>query len=179
MRRGEAFPSTYLGKDDLTDPVLATIADVRLEEIQGDHGRSDKPVMYFQDEDMKHLILNTTNWNTIEAICGEDTEEWAGQRIELYVDPGVVYGGKRVGGVRVRIPSSSRKAKVAPDTDILSWIEAQAVAEAAGIDPDTVIARLKELGRDAYRPSRDTATVRQMIAETEQLPLEDDDDIPF
>jgi hypothetical protein len=35
----------------------------------------------------------------------EDPEEWIGETVELYVDEGVAYAGKRVGGVRLRKPT--------------------------------------------------------------------------
>ena len=119
MKRSEAFPSRYLGKDDLPQPpgsMAATIQDVRMESIESDGRNVDKAVMYFASKEMKPLITNTTNFMACEEAYGDDSDNWAGKPIELYVDPGVMYAGKRVGGVRVRIPASTTKARPAPAT---------------------------------------------------------------
>lgn len=180
MRRGDAFPSRYLGQTDLERPTTATIADVRKEEVQGEHGTEDKAVMFFMEEDIKPMILNHTNWTACEDAYGEDTEDWTGKPIELYVDPGVMFGKKKVGGVRVRIRSGGHKAKVAVTSERWTWVRAQEEAEAAGIDLETLKANLKELGHESWKPSRDTAAVKEMIADMERLTTPDgDDDIPF
>ena len=171
MKKGDAFPSTYLGKDDLHEPMTATIADVRLEEISGDRGSTeDKPVMSF-DNGMKSLIVNTTNWNTLEAAYGEDTDDWRGQPVELYVDPGVVYAGKRVGGVRVRVPSNGRKAAPAAGGEAWTLKEAIAKAAAAGIEQVELVARLKDAGRSGWNPQRDTPFVKGLISDNEEIPF--------
>jgi len=171
MKKGDAFPSSYLGKDDLYEPVTAVISDVRLEEIAGGAGSEDKPVMHFEGG-TKSLVLNATNWNTLEAVYGEDTDDWRGRAVELYIDPGVVYAGKRVGGVRVRVPSNGRRAAPAGGDDVWSWKEALERAAAEGIDQASLTAALRDVGCTAYRPSRDTKAVKQLIANAEA-------DIPF
>lgn len=177
MRRADAFPSRYLGQTDLERPTAATIADVRFEEVGGDHGLEDKAVMFFAEEDMKPMILNMTNWTTLEDAYGEDTEDWANKPIELYVDPGVMFGKKKVGGVRVRVRSGRRTAPAGKEK--WGWAEAQKHAAAAGISVDALKAGLQELGHDAYNAKRDTPIVKQMIAEIDSLEPSDDEDIPF
>lgn len=110
MRRSQAFPSKYLGKDDLDHPRVLTIDDVHQDDIESDGQISTKAVMDFRERDAKPWIINVGNWMTIEDAYGEDSEDWIGKQVELYVDPNVMFGQKRVGGVRVRIPTASQPA---------------------------------------------------------------------
>lgn len=51
------------------------------------------------------MVLNSTNGQIIAQITkSEDTDDWKGWKIVLYDDPNVSFGGKLVGGIRVRAP---------------------------------------------------------------------------
>jgi len=113
MKRSEAFPSKYMSKDDVKVPVRATIAAVRFDVLKGENGDEQKPVMYFQG-DVKPMIVNNTNWMTCEDAWGDDSDNWLGKSVELYFEPSVMFGGKRVGGVRVRISASGKTQAAAP-----------------------------------------------------------------
>ena len=54
-------------------------------------------------------VLNITNMLNCQKILGsENSDDWLGESIELYVDPNVSFKGKTVGGIRVReAPSMS------------------------------------------------------------------------
>ncbi len=53
----------------------------------------------------KPMILNTTNSQIIAQILkSEETDDWIGKQIVLFDDPNVSFGGKLVGGIRVRAP---------------------------------------------------------------------------
>lgn len=101
MHIDAAFPSKYLKGVDLNGKtVRVTIDRVEIEEV-GDGDR--KPVMYFQGKD-KGLALNRINADTISSAYGHETDDWTGKAVELYFDPNVYYGPKKVGGLRVRVP---------------------------------------------------------------------------
>ena len=54
----------------------------------------------------KALPLNVVNWDSVAAICGDDTDAWPGQTIELY--PTVTsMGGKMVPCIRIRRPQGT------------------------------------------------------------------------
>jgi hypothetical protein len=108
MKRSDAFPSRYISKDDVQNPIVAVIDTVRFDTIKGDGGDEDKPVVYFRDG-VKPMILNNTNWMAIEDAYGAESDDWTGKQIEMYCDPGVMFGGKRVGGVRVRVNKAAAK----------------------------------------------------------------------
>jgi hypothetical protein len=60
------------------------------------------------------MVLNSTNAQLIARITGHDQDierNWIGQPIILFDDPNVSYGGKLVGGIRVRAP---KKGAVLP-----------------------------------------------------------------
>lgn len=70
--------------------------------------------MTFEESD-KPLVLNSTNIQLCERIFGsDDTDHWNGKKLVLYVDPNVSYGGKVVGGIRVRAPKKATAAPTPP-----------------------------------------------------------------
>ncbi len=65
----------------------------------------------------KPMILNATNSQIIAQILkSEETDDWLGKQIVLFDDPNVSFGGKLVGGIRVRAPrvKGTAPAKPAP-----------------------------------------------------------------
>lgn len=47
--------------------------------------------------------MNSTNIQLTTKVTGTDeTDDWPGQKIILYVDDNVSFGGKLVGGIRIR-----------------------------------------------------------------------------
>lgn len=99
-----AFGS-FLKQEDLQGKAIkAVVASVEAEEVKDtDSGKLErKLVMHFAGKD-KAMILNRTNCESLEEICGtDDYASWVGHAIVLYVDPSVMFGGKRVGGLRIR-----------------------------------------------------------------------------
>lgn len=106
MKITELYPSRWLKAADVTRPVLATMAGVVLEEIADGE---QKPVLSFQEEHLKPMVLNRTNALTIEGIYGEEVEDWAGQPIVLFSTK-VPFEGRVVDAIRVRAP----RPQVAP-----------------------------------------------------------------
>ena len=106
-----AFPAKYLKQADLQGrSVRVTIARMEIEDV-GDGDR--KPVLYFDGKD-RGLALNRINADTISSTYGPETDAWIGQVIELYPDPNVYYGGKKVGGLRVRVPRQATAHVIQP-----------------------------------------------------------------
>jgi hypothetical protein len=102
MKRSDAFPKKFISKDDVLTPVKAVIAGVTQREIGSGDEMELKVVVEFHG-DTKPMILNGTNWDILEAAFGQDSDTWLGKTITLYNDPLVMYGGKKIGGVRIRI----------------------------------------------------------------------------
>lgn len=121
-KTSEMRESKFLRKEDVGRGVLATIAgcikkNTAMEGAEPEH----KWCLTFQELD-KPLVLNATNTQLCEQICGsDDTDDWIGKRIVLYTDPNVSYAGKLVGGIRVRAPKPTappaKPVPVMPDID--------------------------------------------------------------
>ena len=97
----------YLQKEEIEKPTVVTIMDVKAENIPGRTRK--KLVVSFREFD-KPLILNKTNTRELSVVFQTtNTASWRGRQLTLCVDPTVEFGGKRVGGIRVR-PASNGKA---------------------------------------------------------------------
>jgi len=125
MRKGEALPGKYLSKDDFPQETLVTIRKVAMEEIKVVDGPNEhKPVLYFANpsnptlDTSRGIVLNVGNWDACEAITGElDSDDWPGHDIVVYVDPSVMFGGKMVGGLRIRAPKKTQVQEEPPLPD--------------------------------------------------------------
>ena len=115
MTRDEIFPSRYLKAADLKGkPHVVTIESAPCETLKSLDGKeTQKVVLHFQNAE-KTLPLNVTNFDAVCDATGYlDTEDWPGQRIELYPTK-TTMGGKTMDCIRVRQPSASRPVPAAP-----------------------------------------------------------------
>ena len=96
----------YLKKEDLSDPVNSELLWVKEEKVTPPgKGTTTRLVAYFEGLS-KGLVLNTANCETLAEITGTgDPNEWKDVALQLYVDPDVKYGGKKIGGIRIRKPA--------------------------------------------------------------------------
>ena len=101
---GDASQSQYLTKDDLSQHgQVVTIDHFEQHEIESRDGKNQRKLVMFARELDKPLVLNKTNAQAIKVITGtEMPADSIGQRIELYVDPTISFGGQIIGGIRVR-----------------------------------------------------------------------------
>jgi hypothetical protein len=96
----------YLKKEDIPSPINTSILWIKEEEVTAPgKGTESRLVLYF-DGQKKGLVLNTANAEALAEITGTDEyEQWSDVPIQLYVDPDVKYGGKKIGGIRIRKPT--------------------------------------------------------------------------
>ena len=67
--------------------VIATIAEITIEETHAQAGRTEeKPVCYFR-ESKKGLILSPTNMRALRAMFGDDVTACVGKRVQLEAIP--------------------------------------------------------------------------------------------
>lgn len=102
-RVSEMIVSKFLRKEDFDEDRVMTIKGVKLEDMPGDDGQQ-KWVLYFREE-AKGMALNVTTIRVLEKAFGDDSDAWVGKRVMVYVDPNVSFGGRVVGGLRLRPPS--------------------------------------------------------------------------
>lgn len=107
MQIDQAFPSKYISAKDLNGrPVQLTIKNVAVELVGQGEDQDSRPVMYFT-ETQKGFVLNRTNANMISEDLGGETNNWAGQKLELF-PARVPFGAKIVDAVRVKVIFAAR-----------------------------------------------------------------------
>ena len=120
----QAYGSRFLGVVDIgpNKKVRTKLLKVRMEPVKDrETGKARKrPLVYFENIE-KPLVLNTTNKNILVAALGKSPAGWLNASVGILVDPNVSFGGKIVGGVRLRVllpPAAAAKpaAKPAPKT---------------------------------------------------------------
>lgn len=105
--------SQYLRQDDVGDGITVTIKGFKKVEIGDDN--EERVIMLF-NENVNPMVLNNTNAQLLAAATGETTVEGVkGKAIEVFVDPTVMFGGKRTGGLRIRKASGQPTATAAND----------------------------------------------------------------
>lgn len=106
--------SKFLTRSDVGKGVLVTIKEIYQESVNKEGAPEElKWVVAFAEVE-KPLVLNSTNAQIIAQITKqEDTDSWPGHKVVLYDDPSVSFGGKLVGGIRVRAPRN-QPAKPTP-----------------------------------------------------------------
>ncbi len=111
----EMRESNFLKKEDVGRGVLATISGCIKRNVAMEGAAPDHKWCLTFNELEKPLVLNATNIQIAEQIAGsDDTDDWVGVRVVLYVDPNVSYGGKLVGGIRLRAPKPGAAAPTPP-----------------------------------------------------------------
>lgn len=98
--------SKYLKQSDVDGEVIVTISKIGKGNVAQEGQPEELKWMLKFSEMKKPMVLNSTNIQILGQICGRDTEEWIGKEVILYVDPNVAFGGKTVGGLRVKSAKS-------------------------------------------------------------------------
>ena len=95
----------YLGAYALqpNEDLVATIKSVANELVTGADGKKETCLVMRFTENVKPLVLNATNAKTITKLLKTPyIEEWAGRKIQLYVEKNVKAFGDVVDAIRVR-----------------------------------------------------------------------------
>jgi hypothetical protein len=110
----EMIESKYLKQSDVEEETEVTIIKVgQINVAREDAEPEMKWAVKFQ-EFKKPMVLNSTNIQLLAKACdSEDSDEWTGKKVVIYSDPNVSFGGKLVGGLRVKLPIK-KKATAAP-----------------------------------------------------------------
>lgn len=97
--------SKFLTRADVGPGVLVTIRQIFQDNVAKEGAPEEHKWCVSFDEVEKPMVLNSTNGQIIAQIVkSEETDTWPGHKIVLYDDPNVSFGGKLVGGIRVRAP---------------------------------------------------------------------------
>lgn len=101
----EMIPSAYLKQSDFDEPgSIVTVSHIEQKNVaKADEAPENKWVVYFVEMGEKGMVLNSTNIQAMARACdSDDTDDWAGKEVVVYVDPSVGYAGKITGGLRIK-----------------------------------------------------------------------------
>jgi len=126
----EMTESKFLKQSDIDeDGTVLTVKRLGRENVaRDDEPEEQKWILYFK-EVAKGMVLNVTNIQLMALACAsEDTDDWVGQSVTIYVDHSVSFGGKLVGGLRVRPkpktkPAPAKKAVDDGMDDDIPWTQ--------------------------------------------------------
>jgi hypothetical protein len=154
MKKSDVFPSNYIKADDLDGDVTYTIASVKIETLGQGKDAEKKPVVFFEEVE-KGMVLNVTNWNTIESQHGSDSDDWIGKRIIIFATE-VEFKGEMVMGIRVRLraPKPAARQQAEP-----------AAGEPAPAKPTATAAIAKRKAWAAFKASALPGTSDEAITE--------------
>jgi hypothetical protein len=87
-----------------------TIQDAVKENVAPeDKPEEQKWVVYFHETETG-VVLNSTRLGQLTEIFGSnDSDDWKGQKVTLYCDPDIRFGGKKVGGVAFKACEAESK----------------------------------------------------------------------
>lgn len=99
----------------------ATVRIVKVEagEIIGAGAKTSKRPMIYIEGKAKPIAGNSSICKAIQGMYGSTVEDWVGKLITIYGDPDVMFGGEKVGGIRVKpmVPKAAARQPVMETVD--------------------------------------------------------------
>jgi hypothetical protein len=115
---GEMIESKYLKQSDVDSEIAVTVKGVKKVNVARDDEDPEYRWTVQFHEFPKPMVLNVTNLKRLAKALGDDTDDWLGNQVLLYVDPDIEFGGNVVGGLRIkRMPAPGGKAAPRKHTD--------------------------------------------------------------
>jgi len=97
MNIDSLYPSKYLKSEDLKGRRVQCVIDsVEVEEMSDG---VQKPCLTFKGRE-KSMVLNKTNADVLKAAFGPETNDWQGQKGELFTQQ-VAFKGQMTSGLRL------------------------------------------------------------------------------
>ncbi len=135
----DMIPSNYLKQADFDqNGTIVSVKGLEQKNVAQDDQEPDLKWCIFFTEFDKPMVLNTTNINAMAEACDSDnSDDWMGQEVVVYVDAKINFGGKRVGGLRVRrytqtpLPVAAPARAAAPALPVSAGLPAAAGAPLA------------------------------------------------
>lgn len=101
-------PSKFLKKEHVGRAGKSfTIANVAEHNVaQEDKPKEIKWCLEFKEVETP-MVLNSANLElTALALNSKNSDDWIGKQVVIYEDPTISFGGKLVGGLRVKVPAA-------------------------------------------------------------------------
>jgi hypothetical protein len=102
MKIGDMIDSKYLKQSDVEDETVVTFIKLTKVNVARDDEEADYRWTAKFQEFTKPMVLNVTNLKRAAKALGDDTDNWLGNSMILYVDPDIEFGGNIVGGLRLK-----------------------------------------------------------------------------
>ena len=102
MKIGDMIESKYLKQSDVEDERVVTVAALKKVNVARDDEDPEYRWTAKFNEFPKPMVLNVTNLKRLAKALGDETEQWIGGQVLLYVDPDIEFGGNIVGGLRIK-----------------------------------------------------------------------------
>jgi hypothetical protein len=154
--------SDQVNADDLVGgPVTYTIREVR-------QGAAEQPFDFMLVETDRAYRPSKTMRRLIVAAWGPDTKDYGGRRLTLYREPSIMFGGQKVGGIRISHMSHIPKRieeKFQTTRGKRETFTVDPLADAP--PPDLNAARIAELKEEWYAADADRRA--QIEAEVDSL----------
>jgi hypothetical protein len=114
---GQMIESKYLKQADVDGEVAVTVMKVGRQNIAKEGEEPEYKWLIKFNELPKPMVLNATNIKRLARACeSDDTDNWAGKKVILYVDHDVEFAGNVVGGLRIRAVPKQTQTKSVPGT---------------------------------------------------------------
>ena len=117
MNLNELLPSRFLKQSDVEDEPVVTIAALKQVNVAPPDAPAEMKWVIQFDEFEKPLVANSTNLRLLGQFFGNETAGWMNQKVILYVDRSISFGGKLVGGIRLRNTKKPAPRKAATVQD--------------------------------------------------------------
>jgi hypothetical protein len=113
MRKHDVMPPRYYRTAGFPDePLVQEIELARMEDFDGDNGKTRKLVVYFKKQ-RSGLVVGSVVFDQLVSATGEDdTDAWPGHVVEIFKTT-CQFGAKTVDCLRIRRPTGAAK-KSAP-----------------------------------------------------------------
>lgn len=122
--------SKFLTKEDVGETGKnLTISGFEQQEVGTENEKETKYVILWQQADYKPMVLNKENGNRLKLIAKtDDADQMVGTTVNVYNDPFVAFGGKTVGGIRIRAATT---ATARPQQRVAATVQRPAARPAA------------------------------------------------
>lgn len=102
-RISDMIESKYLKQSDVEEDTVVTVEKVGKANVAREGDEPEYKWLVRFTEFKKPMVLNSTNIKRLAKACdSENSDDWAGKQVVLFVDPDVEFGGNVVGGLRIR-----------------------------------------------------------------------------
>ena len=133
MKIGDMIDSKYLKQSDVDDETVVTFTKLTKVNVARDDEDPDYRWTATFQEFKKPMVLNVTNLKRAAKALGDDTDDWIGNSMILYVDPDIEFGGNIVGGLRLKGMRKTPPPRTPPRPKTVDDINGE-LADATGGD---------------------------------------------